>query len=64
MVKWWMDNEPERIYNQAVVAFSKCERGICLHELRKTTEILVRKVGVVAEIQTEHFPNKTLNRYL
>jgi hypothetical protein len=44
------------------VAFSKREPGISLHELMKTTETSFRKAVVQAEIQTEHFPNTTLNQ--
>jgi hypothetical protein len=53
----------ERIWNEAVVPQSKYYPSIFLESLKKTTENLIRTVGVQAEIRTQHLPDTSLQQY-
>jgi hypothetical protein len=52
-----MIDELERIWEKAVVAYSKCYAGICL-ERGKLRKMPVRRGGILAEIRTkDNFPS-------
>jgi hypothetical protein len=59
-----MDGELERIWKEAVVAYSRYCPGIRLEGLWNVTKNFNRIAGVSAGIGTQHFPNKCVKRQL
>jgi hypothetical protein len=55
------DDELERIWKEAVLAYWKHCPGICLEGERRLTKNLTI-VGILAEIRTEHVPNRSQRR--
>jgi hypothetical protein len=55
-----MNNELERIWEEAIVASSWHYLGVCLKVFRKSTKT---SVNIPAEIRTERLPNTGLERY-
>jgi hypothetical protein len=58
-----MTDELERIWREAVMAYSRYYPSICLEGLRETTKTSVRIPGVPAEIQIKPLPNASLEHY-
>jgi hypothetical protein len=58
-----MNDEMEKIWKEAVMAQLRYYPTICLGRLKKTAQESVRIAGALAEIQTEHHPNMSLEGY-
>jgi hypothetical protein len=56
-----MNNELERIWKEAVVAYRKCDPGVCLDGLRKITKTSIRITDVPDESRTLQLPNTILD---
>jgi hypothetical protein len=58
-----VNDKSERIWKETALGSPKCNLGIVLAALRKTTKTSVRMAGVSAENRTEHLPNAHIERY-
>jgi hypothetical protein len=63
LVKWLMNNELERIWKQAVVTRSSRSLELVWWDWENPRRSSVRVFGVLAESQTEHLPNTSLECY-